>query len=145
MPRTGEMIESKFLKKEDVGEDGTIVTVGSVTRVNVAMQGDAPEYRWTMQFDEFDKPMVLNSTNIKLAEKIFRSDDTDDWIGKKLICYNDPNITFGKDIVGGIRLKEYRKAAPPRELPGKTKTRETLDELQDDVPWEDKAPVRDRS
>lgn len=135
MPRTGEMIESKFLKKEDVGEDGTIVTVGAVTRVNVAMQGDTPEYRWTMQFDEFDKPMVLNSTNIKLAEKAFASDNTDDWIGKKIICYNDPNISFGKEIVGGIRLKAYRKAAPPRDPSAGKPVRGPVDDLKDDVPF----------
>jgi len=141
--KTSDMMESKFLRKDDVGEDGTIVTVGRIDRVNVAMQGDPPEYRWTMQFDEFDKPMVLNSTNIKLAEKIFASDDTDEWIGKKLIAYNDPNITFGKDIVGGIRLKAYRKAAPPREMPGKAaprKTQETVEEMADDIPWPDDAP-----
>lgn len=113
--KTHEMIESKYLKKEDVGEDGTIVTVSNFERVNVAAKGDMPEMRWTIQFEEFDKPMVLNSTNIKLAEKACGSDDTDDWIGKKLIVYNDPSISFGKEIVGGIRIKAYRKAGAPRQ------------------------------
>jgi hypothetical protein len=139
MPRTGDMIESKFLKKEDVGEDGTIVTVGTVNKVNVAMANDPPEFRWTMQFDEFEKPMVLNSTNIKLAERIFGSDNTDDWIGKKLIAFNDPNVTFGKDIVGGIRLKAHRKAAPPREMTGNARPQrvdpKTVDPLDSDVPF----------
>ncbi len=116
MTRTSEMIQSNYLKKEDVGEDGTIVTVRSFERVNVAQKGEAPDEKWTMQFDEFEKPMVLNSTNIKLAEKALGSDETDDWIGKKIIVYNDPNVSFGKELVGGIRIKAYRKAAPPREL-----------------------------
>ena len=119
MPRTSEMIESNFLKKEDVGEDGTIVTVADVGKTNVARKDEEPEYRWTMTFWEFAKPMVLNSTNIKLAEKALGSDDTDDWLNKKLILYNDPNVTFGKELVGGIRIKAYRKAGPPREVPPK--------------------------
>lgn len=120
MPRTSEMIESKYLKKEDVGEDGTIVTIAAFERVNVAMENDAPEYKWTMRFEEFDKPMVLNSTNINLCEKALGSDNTDDWIGKKIIVYNEPNISFGNKLVGGIRVKPHRKAAPPREIPARS-------------------------
>jgi hypothetical protein len=130
MTRTSEMIQSNYLKKEDVGEDGTIVTVRSFERVNVAQKGEAPDEKWTMQFDEFEKPMVLNSTNIKLAEKALGSDETDDWIGKKLIVYNDPNVSFGKELVGGIRIKAYRKAAPPRELPTKQRQSEADDDAR---------------
>lgn len=116
MPRTSEMIESKYLKKEEVGEDGTIVTIADFARVNVAMDDQPPDFKWTMRFEEFDKPMVLNSTNIQLAENALGSDNTDDWLGKQVIVYNDPNITFGKKLVGGIRIKAHRKAAPPRQM-----------------------------
>lgn len=116
MPRTSEMIESKYLKKEEVGEDGTIVTISDFERVNVAMDDQPPDFKWTMRFEEFDKPMVLNSTNIQLAENALGSDNTDDWIGKKVIVYNDPNITFGKKLVGGIRIRAHRKAAAPRQM-----------------------------
>lgn len=117
MPRVHEMIESKYLKKEDVGEDGTVVTIATIDRVNVAAKGEEPEHKWVMGFEEFDKPMVLNPTNLKLAEKALGSDDTDDWMGKKIIVYNDPNITFGKELVGGIRIKAFRKVGPPKEMP----------------------------
>jgi hypothetical protein len=133
VPKTSEMIESQFLKKEDVGEDGTVVTVQDVQRINVAKKGDTPEYRWTMKFREFEKPMVINSTNIKLTEKALGSDDSDDWLGKKLIVYNDPNVTFGKDLVGGIRIKAHRKAAAPREMP-EQRGRFANDPLDDDIP-----------
>ena len=133
MPKTSEMIESRFLKKEDVGEDGTVVVVQEVEQVNVANKDQAPEYRWTMKFRQFEKPMVMNSTNIKLAEKALGSDDTADWIGKKLIVYNDPNITFGKDLVGGIRIKAHRTASAPRELPEQKPTAQGID--VDDIPF----------
>ena len=139
MPRTSEMIESKYLKKEDVGEDGTIVTIAAFERVNVAMEGEAPEYKWTMQFEEFAKPMVLNSTNINLCEKALGSDNTDDWIGKKIIVYNEPNISFGNKLVGGIRVKAHRNAAPPRQLPPRSGAgqvaRHQADDLSDDPPF----------
>jgi hypothetical protein len=134
------MIESKYLKKEDVGEEGTIVTIASFERVNVAMENEPPEYKWTMRFEEFDKPMVLNSTNINLCEQIFDSDNTDDWQGKKIIVYNEPNISFGNKLVGGIRIRAHRKAAPPREMAGRSArngptTHGDPDDLSGDPPF----------
>src|SRR5690349_9513018 len=80
MPRTSEMMESKYLKKEDFDEDGTICTIADFERVNVAKEDEKPEMKWMMTFKEFDKGMVLNSTNIQLAEGAMGSDNTDDWI-----------------------------------------------------------------
>ncbi len=115
MPRVSEMLESKYLKKEDVGEDGVICTVSGFERVNVAMDDQPPEHKWVMRLKEFEKPMVLNSTNLQLCEKAFGSDNTDDWMGKKIIVYSDPNIAFGGKLVGGIRVKSTRTAGPPRQ------------------------------
>ena len=129
MPKTSEMIESKYLKKEDVGEDGTVVTIVSVERVNVAKQDQKAEYKWTLLFEEFDKPMVLGPTNIRLAEKALGSDDTSDWQGKKIVVFNDPNITFGGEVTGGIRIRAHRKAAAPREI-----KRPPIDQLDESDP-----------
>ena len=138
MPRINDMIESKFLKKEDVGgERGMLVTISSVAQANVAMQGADPEMKWTLAFAELDKPMVLNSTNIHMCAKACGSDNTDDWIGKKVVLYEDPNVSFGGKLVGGIRLRApiaraapvvpERKSAPAR--------RETFADMPDDVPF----------
>ena len=114
--KTSKMIESKYLTKDDAGLDGTVVTVKDFERVNMAQEGKPPEYKWVMWLREFDKAMVMNGTNIQLAEKALGSDDTDDWIGKKIIIYDDPNVSFGKELVGGIRIRAHRQAAPPRQI-----------------------------
>ena len=108
--KTHEMKESKFLKKEDVG-DGMLLTITGVEQHNVAMAGADPEMKWCMSFAEMEKPMVLNQTNIQLAEKALNSDDTDFWIGKKIVAYNDPNVSYGGKIIGGIRLRAVRGKA----------------------------------
>lgn len=118
MPRIHEMLERKFLAKEDCGEDGMVVTVTDFERVNVAMDDQPPEHKWTMKFKELPKPLVLNSTNLQLCEKIFGSDNTDDWLGKKLVVYSDPNISFGGKLVGGIRVRAHRVAQAPRQMAG---------------------------
>lgn len=112
MPKIGEMIESKFLKKEDV-DPPVLVTVDRVAQNNVAMQGADPEMKWCLYFGELDKPMVMNSTNIHLAGQACGSDDTDDWLGKKIVLYNDPNVSFGGKLTGGIRIRAQRKVQEP--------------------------------
>jgi hypothetical protein len=110
------MKNSKFLKKEDVGEDGTLVTIKRVEQINVALEGDPPEEKWCMSFREFDKPMVLNTTNAQLCEKFLGSDDTDDWIGQQVVVYDEPNVSFGGKLVGGIRIKRAPSGKGPRTV-----------------------------
>ncbi len=112
MPKVSDMRESKFLKKEDVGT-GTICTVEGCEQQNVAKDGVEPELRWCLIFAETDKPLVLNSTNIQLCEQICGSDDTDDWIGKKIVLYADPTVAFKGKIVGGIRVRAPKIKAKP--------------------------------
>lgn len=114
------MTESKYLKQEDVGEEGKLVTIESLKRTNVAREDDEPEFKYTMLFRENLKPLVLNATNIKLCARACGSDDTDDWIGKKVVLYADPNVSYAGKLVGGIRIRAPRgqaqqKAAPTRE------------------------------
>ena len=135
MPRIGEMIESKFLKKEDVGgERGVLVTISGCQQANVAMQGADPEMKWTLAFAELDKPMVLNSTNIHMCAKACGSDNTDDWMGKKVVLYEDPNVSFGGKLVGGIRIRaQITRAAPV--VPQKKTPIQQLQDMPDDVPF----------
>lgn len=112
MPKTSEMRESKFLKQGDVGR-GALGTVEKCIQMNVAKEGADPEMKWCLVFADIDKPLVLNSTNIQLCEKIFQSDDTDDWQGKRVVLYQDPNVSYQGKLVGGIRLRAPKPTAQP--------------------------------
>ena len=142
--KSGQMIESKFLKKDDVGE-GKLLTIRNIKQHNVAMQGADPEMKWCAEFDEIDKPLVLNSTNIHLIEAALGTDDTDDWMDKQIVCYNDENVSFGGKVVGGVRVdvnrtKKFhaknRGAVEPKPEGSKlSEPRKTLQELEDDIPF----------
>ena len=109
MAKVNEMISSKYLKIADV-PDPVIVTIRDVKKTNIAKEDDTPEYKWVMYFEEFDKGMVLNSTNIHVAAKVMGSDDTDDWTGREIILFNDPNVSFKGEITGGLRFRGQEKA-----------------------------------
>ena len=131
MPKIGEMLESKFLKKEDVGT-GALFTVAAVTQHNVAKEGVEPQLKWCMEFEESDKPLVLNSTNIQLSHGIFGSDDADDWVGGRIVLYADPNVMYAGKVVGGIRVRKPKSTAPkPKPKPAPV----TVSPDEDDIPF----------
>lgn len=132
MPRTSEMRESKFLKQADVG-NGALMTVESCDQYNVAKEGAEPEHKWCLVFAETDKPLVLNSTNIQLCERIFGSDNTDEWVGKKLVVYTDPTVSYGGKITGGVRVRAPKQPAKTTAKPIATPVTEELE--ADDVPF----------
>ncbi len=104
--RIGEMKDSKYIKKEDVGEKGKVLTVKELKNENVAGENAAEEMKWILYFNEAQKGVVLNWTNIQMTAKICGSEDSDDWTGKKVELYEDPTIGFGGKIVGGIRIRK---------------------------------------
>lgn len=105
MPRIHEMVDSKFLKKEDVA-DGKLVTIKGVEKRDVGTEAE-PEQKWVLLLNEC-KPLVLNSTNLALLEKALGSDDTDDWIGQAVVLFNDENVSFGGKLTGGVRVDVNR-------------------------------------
>ena len=123
------MIQSKYLKTADV-TDPVIVTIARVVKVNIAKEDDPPQYKWAAKFEEFQKPMILNSTNIRIAEKVFKSDNTDDWNGKEIILFTDDSVTYMGEAVGGLRFKGQEKAP----VKAAKKQIETLNE-EDEVPF----------
>lgn len=122
MPKISEMMSSKFLKKDDVGEDGVVCTIAGVSQENVAKEGADPEIKWCLHLTNFDKPLVLNTTNLKLLGRATGSDNTDDWEGKKVILYDDPSVQFKGEMKGGIRVRKYNppvQERAPRDDSGK--------------------------
>ena len=128
--KTAQMTSSKYLKQDDIG-DGKLVTVKGFKRENVAQESEPPEMKYLMGFDELEKPLVLNSTNIQLCERAFGSDETDDWIGKKIVLYVDHNVSFGGKVVGGIRVRAPKVKPGAAPEPAKP----TVDQFDDDIPF----------
>jgi hypothetical protein len=123
MPKISEMIPSNYLKQSDIDQD-YIVTVKKLEHKNVARDDEPADVKWLVHFAEYEKPMVLNTTNIQLMAQACGSDDTDDWIGKEVIIYVDPNVSYGGKLVGGLRIRKHQtvvatapKRAAETEIP----------------------------
>lgn len=134
-----ELKSSKFLKRQDVGA-GVLATIRDVVQENVAKEGAPEELRWCMHFEEsnLDKPMVLNSTNGQIIAKIAGSEESDNWIGTKIVLYDDPNVSFGGKLVGGIRVRAPKKQAQAQAKPAAKATvtpAQEAAESDDNVPF----------
>lgn len=117
--------QSKFLTRADVGR-GQLVTIDQLTQENVAKEGAPEELRYCLWFKECEKPMVLNSTNGQIIAKIANSEETDTWPGTKVVLYDDPNVSFGGKLVGGIRVRAPRNQPPATTTPAPAPTHSKL-------------------
>jgi hypothetical protein len=139
MPTINEMMPSKFLKKEDA-EPPILVTIDHFSKTNVAMENQEPDVKYVMYFAEQDKGLVLNRTNIQLAAQVCGSNNTDDWIGKKVVLYNDPSIGFQGKLVGGIRIRAAKNqpAQAPRksvDIDAVNRAANDIADMSDDIPF----------
>lgn len=135
MPHISALKQSKFLTRNDVGR-GVLVTIEGVHEENVAKEGAPIENKWCITFKELEKPMVLNSTNGQIIAGITGSEETDAWTGHKIVLYDDPNVSFGGKLVGGIRCRAPRGPQVQQPQPKPTPAPVTPQAgPEDDVPF----------
>src|SRR5262245_29619998 len=105
---------SKYLAKEDVGEDGLILTVRGV-KMETIKGDEGEEEKIVLYFLEDVKPMVLNRTNAQLLGTATGASNAGEAKGKQIVVYSDPTVAFGGKIVGGLRIKKI--AGAPKQAP----------------------------
>jgi hypothetical protein len=80
-------------------------------------QGKQAEDKIVVYFSEIEKGLVLNKTNATTISKVCGSDDTDDWIGKRIAIFAT-ETEFAGDQIECIRVRlkapVAKKAAPPK-------------------------------
>jgi hypothetical protein len=123
---------NSFLTKDDFPSPA-LATITSL--VQTTLQGaEGPEAKWTAIFAEFDRGLLLNRTNIRtLAD--FLGNDTGTWIGKKIVVYTDPTVSFGGRTVGGIRVRAPKQAVQVKPTPAPAAPAGAFDDLDDDIPF----------
>lgn len=123
--KTSQMVQSKFLKKEDFPQP-EVLTIRSIAIEEVG-KGDT---RWVLYFNEKTKAVVLNITKIRQLEAGF-GDETDHWVGKKIKVSHDPTVMMGQQVVGGIKFTLPSKTAAPPPPP----VAQPAGDFDDDIPF----------
>jgi len=109
---------SRFIKQTDLPHEGLTLIIREVTYDNVAPEGEKEQMKGVLHFTNFDKPLVLNTTNAETIADNFDGDtETDNWPGKQITLFYDMTVRFGTKR-GGIRVRSTAQpSAPPPAQP----------------------------
>ena len=98
----GGMFESKYLKFGDLDGKGDVtMVIQDCQMVQIGQNDEAPK---PVLYFEGEKPIVLNKTNLRNIGEMYGV-ETNDWKGKKVVLWADPNVEFQSKRVGGIKVR----------------------------------------
>jgi hypothetical protein len=58
-----------------------------------------------LKFEKTDKVLRLNTGNRRLVKQQL-GNETKKWVGEKVVLYGDPNVRFGRNLVGGVKVRD---------------------------------------
>jgi hypothetical protein len=112
---------SRYLAQADVAAP-IIATIADVIKEEIRCDHGLEE-KTVMTFAEPNiKPLIMNNVNWCSCENAY-GEDSDDWRGQPIEIYGDPTVMFGRERVGGVRVRLPAKLVVP--TPGKTPTAPT--------------------
>jgi hypothetical protein len=108
MARLSELYGGNYLKAEDIKDRGDVtVQIDNVTIAEL----DEGKRKAVLHFKGKDKTLALNVTNANMLEEISGSDETDDWIGKRITLFTTKVDFQGKRVLA-IRIKAASNGKP---------------------------------
>jgi len=102
--KISKMFPSKYLSKDDLQKPETF-TIDMIEMDVVQPEEGKTEEKPIVYFtDDGSKPLILNRTNADFLAEHF-GDDSEKWVGHLIELFVDPNVSFGKKKIGGIRVR----------------------------------------
>ena len=108
MPHYKELLDCPYLGAYsffDIKGD-IVATIKEIKKEEVVGEFGKKVNKPVCYFVENIKPMVLNSTNMKIITKLYKTPDYKNWKGKKIQIYVDPKVKYKGETTGGIRIRE---------------------------------------
>lgn len=99
---------SKYLKQADLNGRAVRVTID---RVEIEDVGDG-DRKAVIYFQDKEKGLALNRINADTISSSY-GQETDDWTGRLIELYADPNVYYGGKKVGGLRVRVPRITTAP--------------------------------
>jgi len=94
--------DSEYLVGEALPDEGRTYTIADKARVGIEDKGET-KHKLVLTMTDGTK-WLTNVTNCTYLERMFEEKEPVAWVGKRVTLQFDPNVKFGKDVVGGIRV-----------------------------------------
>jgi len=131
MANIRDMLHSRFWTQADVVDADQTVSIAGCTRERI---GD--DERWMLSFRDSKKMLPLNATMLRVLAQA--GADSEQWVGRRLVVYHDPHVTFRGQRTGGVRIR-WPDREPPRERPASLQTPPPAQvnpgDFDDDIPF----------
>jgi hypothetical protein len=103
----------EYLGSYSIDGEDLVLTIASIDLEMVTGNNGKKEECTVCHFAENQKPMILNRTNCKTIEKLYKSPYKEDWIGKQIRIYSEKVSAFGT-VTDALRI---RPQIPTKTLP----------------------------
>lgn len=125
----GVLYPSQYLKKEDLRGKDVRLTISRVTFRSVRMSNNTRERKVVIHFAEMQrrpederKVWIVGKTCAQLIAEL-HGPNPHAWVGKQIVLYADTGVMFGRQRVGGIRVRvsvptEPSAGSEPEREPG---------------------------
>ena len=141
--KKSDALPGSYLRQEDIAEP-MLVTIERVA-LEMLESERGKDNKPIMYFTELGRGLVVNATNWDTCEDGLQESDSDNWLGRKVVLYVDPTVTFGSKRVGGIRIRmpknqgqapaESHAPTPAEEAEEAKRLERMYDTKSDDVPF----------
>jgi hypothetical protein len=102
-----------------------ILTISKVVNEMVTGPDNRKEECIVVHFVEKQKPMIINATNAKTIQKLYKTPYIEEWAGKKIQVFADKVKAFG-EVVESLRIRP----TAPRETKIDTKCADCKGDIQ---------------
>ena len=101
--------KSEFLGKQHIDPENDLVVTIKWVEAAETYNGHKKETARVMYFEEPEvRPMILNATNGKTIANLYGSPYREDWVGKRIAIFVDPNVPNPSGgAPGGLRIRKY--------------------------------------
>lgn len=103
MAKLNDAFPSKYLTAADFEESGDVTATIVSADIETIGQGADKSQKIIIKLKGLDKAFVCNKTNALTISKVTGSDDTDDWIGKR-ITIGAREVEFKGEMMLAIRV-----------------------------------------
>ena len=121
--KRSQALPGKFLAKEDFSQP-VLAQVANVALEEIESNSGPAERKPVLYIMGPSNPavdtnrgIILNGTNWDALEASTGKDDADEWPGEQIVIYHDPEVRFGNQKVGGIRIRPPQQQAAPAPPP----------------------------
>jgi hypothetical protein len=101
------VIDHNFINEGDLDAGNIIATIKDIKLEEITSAGGKKDQKHVLHFVEPNvKPLILSAKeNFKNIEKVAGTPHIESWAGVKIEIWYNPNVKFGRETVGGVRIK----------------------------------------